>query len=258
MFYYKRILAKIYLKLVIVFLPFLFHHSAQAQQQDTPKKYPLLTYGLKAGFNIATFRGVEVKNASTQIGFTGGPFLNTQFNKKFSLLNEIFYTQKSASALYTIIQNGDTLGDSYQTTIRNDARLIFKCVDVSAYGKYHFVSKRDYSTYVLFGPVFSFIPEVQISGTTDIFISDLTILDAFFGEGSKLLIQSYDLKPEESGLDFNKYDYGLTIGGGTTYALNWGSLTFDMRYTFGLPDVDRSPTTRLHTGQFVCLLGVEF
>lgn len=248
----------------VVLLFFLFSNGgyklwAQNNVSIQPKeiKYPQINFGLKLGFNLATFRGVEVKNASTQVGFSGGPFVNFKFHKRFSLINELFYTQKSASAVYTLFQQGDTLGSPYLTTVRNDARLIFKCVSLSAYGKYHFVNGRDYSSFIMFGPVFSYIPQVQITGTTDVFISDLAFFDAVLQRKAKVLIDSYDIKPEQTGLNFTKFDFGLTIGGGTTYNVGFGKCTFDMRYTLGLPDVDKSATT-LHAGEFMVLLGFEF
>ena len=54
-------------------------------------------YGLKAGFNGATFSGADSKGSQYKAGFAAGAFLNFGVADNFSIQPEVMYSQKGAS-----------------------------------------------------------------------------------------------------------------------------------------------------------------
>jgi hypothetical protein len=216
--------------------------------------YPIFSCGMRVGFNLAAFRGVEVKNANTHLGFIGGTSLTIRLNRKWAVQPELLFSQKSASALYIVQEISDTLGSKILTTVRNDARLNFSTLDLPLLAKYYFASAPQFSAFLTAGPVLNYMLGFSAEGLSDIYLEG-DLFNSIFGRNTKVLLQSEPLDSQR--FHFSKFDYGFAIGGGSIYNLGPLRLTFDLRYTLGVPDIDRNPTI-IRTGAFMCLMGLEF
>jgi hypothetical protein len=239
-------------------------HATSGVQMTQHSKVPdhkPWSIGFKIGYHLASFRGPEVRGANVQIGFTGGLHYQYQFNRWFALQPEILFTQKSASALYTIVQQGDTIlfpggnPDSYTLTIRNDATLKFNYLCMPILGKFTFLNTKGYRAFITGGPVFSYMQRYQTIGTYDVTITGLDIVDEFLLKGGGLIVEQGDIDPNAN--TFNRFDAGIVVGGGTAYDIGFGRLTFDLRYTIGIVDIDPSPLN-LYSGGFMCSFGYEY
>ena len=56
-----------------------------------------VTYGIKGGYNLATFSGTDSKGSQYKSGFAAGGFLNFGLSDLFSVQPELLYSQKGAS-----------------------------------------------------------------------------------------------------------------------------------------------------------------
>ena len=54
-------------------------------------------YGLKGGYNLATFAGTDSKGSKYKSGFSAGGYLNFGLSDMFSIQPELLYSQKGAS-----------------------------------------------------------------------------------------------------------------------------------------------------------------
>ncbi|MCS6904114.1 MAG: porin family protein [Bacteroidia bacterium] len=217
-------------------------------------KYPLFSYGMRIGFNLAAYRGVEVKNANTHPGFMGGTSLTIRLNPKWAIQPELLFSQKSASALYIVQEQNDTLGGTILTTVRNDARLNFSTIDLPLLVKYYFASSPQFSAFFSGGAFLSYTLGFSVEGISDVYLEG-DLFNAIFGRNTKVLFQSEPIDARR--FSFSKFDCGFVVGGGSIYNLGLVRLTFDIRYAMGVPDIDHKPTI-IRTGAFICLVGIEF
>lgn len=65
---------------------------------------------------------------------------------------------------------------------------------------------------------------------------------------------SYNLKDADEEWDKDRFNYGLRIGCG----LNFGRLTFDLAYDYGLKKLWDYTDKSIHTGTFFATIGVNF
>jgi len=69
-------------------------------------------YGLKGGFNGATFSGADSKGSEYKAGFAAGGFLNFGISDNFSIQPELLYSQKGAS-----VDNFQVSGRTLKSTL---------------------------------------------------------------------------------------------------------------------------------------------
>ena len=218
-------------------------------------------FGIKTGFNMATFRGAEVGNKNVQIGFTGGLAFNYRISNRFETEFDMFYTQKGASAKYIVQYESDTTipglvdKERYTTTVVNNAKLSFHNFEFPILAKCNVVTGKEFKAFVAAGPSVMVNLRSDVTGNTEVYISDFDIFDLLIGPGTKIQIQDAPIEPER--LKYRGMDFGLTVGGGSVYQVGKLKFTFDLRYNVGFPDIDEGPEV-LRTGAFYTLFGLMF
>lgn len=79
------------MKKIILSLALLAGFASAANAQTGVK------YGIKGGFNGATFSGTDSKGSEYKAGFAAGVFANFGINDQFSIQPEVLFSQKGAS-----------------------------------------------------------------------------------------------------------------------------------------------------------------
>jgi hypothetical protein len=239
--------------------------SAEIFTQRTPiKADENFEFGIKTGFNMATFRGAEVGevgNKNVQVGFTGGLAFNYRVSKRFETEFDLLYTEKGASATYRVQYESDTTipglvnNERYTITIVNNAKLRFHNLEFPLLLKYNIIPDQQFKAFLAAGPSVIVNLRSNVTGNTEVYISDFDIFDLLIGPGTKIQIQDQPIEPER--LKYKSMDLGLTVGGGSVYDIGRFKFTFDLRYNIGFPDIDEGPEI-LRTGAFYTLFGLMF
>ena len=94
------------MKKIILSLALLAGFASVANAQTGVK------YGIKGGFNGATFSGTDSKGSEYKAGFAAGGFLNFGISDQISIQPELLYSQKGASA------DGQTFGSYNDATAK--------------------------------------------------------------------------------------------------------------------------------------------
>ncbi len=218
-------------------------------------------FGVKTGFNMATFRGAEVGNKNVQIGFTGGLAFNYKISNRFETEFDVFYTEKGASARYVVQYESDTTipglvnNERYTTTVVNNAKLRFHNLEFPLLAKCNVITGKEFTAFVAGGPSVMVNLHSEVTGNTEVYISDFDIFDLLIGPGTKIQIQDAPIEPGR--LKYKGMDFGLTVGGGSVYNIGKVKFTFDLRYNVGFLDIDEGPEI-LRTGAFYTIFGVVF
>ena len=164
-----------------------------------------IRYGAKVGVITANLTQTPAEWEQEQeykAGFTGGLFLNYEFNEHFSLQPELLYTQKGVR---------DNL---YDGLISIDLTASFDYVELPVLAIYTFSKEGGFRPFLYGGPNVSFTisSELELSASilsTTVDFSDLTHVT----------------------------DFGLVAGGGAEYPFGKGTLLFDARFQIGFTNV---------------------
>jgi len=163
-------------------------------------------FGMKIGANLASFilneeeDGFESEIGSF-LGVSTTVYYQLPLSTNFSIQPQLNYIQKGAEII-SDIDEGIT--------------FIFTYVDLGFMGKYTFDSD-DIKPYVYVGPVIGYA--LSAKGK-----------DNLSGETIKLDF--------EDDLDFTRIEYGLNIGGGVAFPMDFGEITVDMRYLYGASNLN--------------------
>ena len=224
-----------------------------------------IRFGVRLGMNLGAFRGAEVRRADAHVGFIGGAGVHVPLKKlhpRLSMSAEAFFVQKAASARYDLITFSDTTippfiaNDRFRTTVKNTATINLYTLDVPVLLKYQFISSKDYKAFVSFGGVLGIKLKDYLEGHTEVFVSEIDFPDGI-GFTPQTMFQVADDPINSNRLAFDNLDYGIVIGGGTYYSVGSGRLSFDMRFHYCFPDIEKKET-ELRTGLFTILFGYEF
>lgn len=174
--------------------------SADAQGSSRPVKV-----GGKAAWNLSRVRGEALADNETPIdfktgnGFSVGGLLAFDASPNVTIQPEFLYSQKKVKAdvmFEGMIANGEIDTDWFE---------------IPVLAKFHAASDRGARPFAMVGATFSFLVNAEQS---------LTL------EG---MTETEDIKDELNGTDI-----GITFGGGVDFLQEWGVVTVDARYTFGL------------------------
>lgn len=109
-----------------------------------------IKYGLKGGFNGATYAGADSKGVEYKAGFAAGGFLNFGLSDNFSIQPELLYSQKGASRDNVSYQSGSsTLNGTQKITLGYlDVPIMFR-FNLGEEGKGFFVEAGPQGSFAL-------------------------------------------------------------------------------------------------------------
>lgn len=203
----------------MVALAFLGIATVQAQDE--------VSFGAKAGLNIASLSGDDVDDLDSRTGFHIGAVVEIPISEKFSVQPELMYSQQGAKS------EEEFDGVTAEGTIRLDY------INIPVLAKFYVAEGFSLEA----GPQFGFNAKAE----TEFEVS---------GGGIEAESETEDIKDDISGFDF-----GGALGAG--YELNNG-LFFQTRYVFGFSDVndsdggDEDDGDAVRNGTFSVSVGFKF
>lgn len=203
---------------VIIFVAGVGATSTLAQTyQNSP-----LTWGLKAGLNVADLYGDDAKDSDVREGFSGGLFLNYRINNYWALQPEVLFSTKGADL------------ESGLTGENGPAKYEFGYLDIPVLVKFYIPAGTTLSPNLYAGP------EVGIKLYAD--SNDNDIDD--------------ELKAAEFAIAFGA---GLDFNLGSDPIAFIRTVGLDLRYSLGLTDVFDTPgEPEARNGVFLAALFLGF
>lgn len=187
--------------------------QAQTGLWDSGKPAQPVTFGVRAGMNVATVGGDE-DDAKSKIGFFGGLGVDFNIVNSLSINSGLFFTQKGC-------KTDDTDMDIEGYPIDANARFTMNFIELPVYLSYRLPLNLESSLQVFFGPYFDY--GVYGKATADV---------KFKGElhGEKVS-QSMDLFDDD--YDFKRFHVGLGLGA----AYTWSRFSVGLSYQWGMTEV---------------------
>ncbi len=167
--------------------------------------------GLKGGLNLASQRQGGFTQQGSQAGFLAGAFFPISINKRFTLQPEILFIQKGGKK-----ERESEFGGSFLVTTKMNN------IDLILVSKIHLGDMNTISPHLLFGPYVSYL----ISG------------QYLYGDG----------ETKEDIEDYNKLEFGYTVGFGTDIQLGSSKIYLDARFSHSLTDIHNTPTAIWNKG----------
>lgn len=175
-------------------------YRADAQGSSRP-----VQVGGKAAWNLSRVRGEAFADDEIPIvfktgnGFSVGGLLAFAAGSNVTIQPEFLYSQKKVKA--DVIAEGRVANGEIDTD----------WFEIPVLAKFHGNSDRGVRPFAMAGATFSFLVNARQSLTLD------------------GMTETEDIKDELNGTDV-----GITLGGGVDFMQDWGVVTVDARYTFGL------------------------
>ncbi len=201
-----------------------------------------VNFGVKGGVTYTTFN-VPLPNRNSNAyegresyhiqGFAGGLFMN--FTVPFfpvSIQPELLYVEKGAES--AVEEKFDRESSTREITL-------LKYLEIPVLAKFTIPISLPVQPNVFIGSVYSYLVD---SKDTIYYIDGTTFAE----------------KPQ-----FEKNDFGITVGGGIDFNVVTTKLTLDARYTYGLTDIYKNSLTTIQIGDptiknraWMVMLGVGF
>lgn len=187
--------------------------QAQTGLWDSGKPAQPVTFGVRAGMNVATVGGDE-DDAKSKIGFFGGLGVDFNIVNSLSINSGLFFTQKGC-------KTDDIDMDIEGYPMDANARFTMNFIELPVYLSYRLPLNLESSLQVFFGPYFDY--GVYGKATADV---------KFKGElhGEKVS-QSMDLFDDD--YDFKRFHVGLGLGA----AYTWSRFSVGLSYQWGMTEV---------------------
>lgn len=187
--------------------------QAQTGLWDSGKPAQPVTFGVRAGMNVATVGGDE-DDAKSKIGFFGGLGVDFNIVNSLSINSGLFFTQKGC-------KTDDIDMDIEGYPMDANARFTMNFIELPVYLSYRLPLNLESSLQVFFGPYFDY--GVYGKATADV---------KFKGElhGEKVS-QSMNLFDDD--YDFKRFHVGLGLGA----AYTWSRFSVGLSYQWGMTEV---------------------
>jgi hypothetical protein len=186
--------------------------------------------GVKGGFNIADL-DIENENTDTRTGFVGGVYGKFGINDVFSIQPEVLYSRKGASS----------------TDEGVELDFILDYIEVPVLLVYNFpVETSAFSPSLYAGPAVSFEAKCEVEATEP---------------GVSLTVDCEEVADVSDGevvIETKGVDFGLVFGGGIDITAGSAVLVFDVRYNYGLTDIDDTGMVEVKNRAFSIMGGIGF
>lgn len=163
----------------------------------------LTEIGLKAGLNIADYRG-DRPDTDSKMGFCGGAFITCGINEMLAVQTEFLFSMKGAKLGEKV--RTDEFGNIIETS---SIREVLSYLEIPVLGKLSILPQSRVRPNLFAGPSFA----LKLSGK------------------HKVGSQETDME------SLKDTDYGLVFGGGVDFEFGQGEFTVDARYALGLAKI---------------------
>lgn len=219
------------MKLFTQILAFVFITSSLAAQ---------MSIGIKSGITVNNYSRSEAINdqwdAPSSLGYTAGVALDLPFGGRMGLETGAYWTRKgsnleSENAVHQLpTQSGETISAFIESTEK------INYLTIPLHLKMHFRGKA-LGSFILAGPEFNF----ALGGTFS---------NSYVDQNGRVIQGAEDYINANGGIsngdlefgssandDYSSFDFGIALGGGLYYELEFGKITFDARYFFGMSNL---------------------
>ncbi len=206
--------------------------SSSSSFFSTEKSDEGVTFGIRAGMNLATFTG-DVEDAKSRVGFHVGVIADIPLMQSLYIQPGIYVSQKGAK--------WEESDDDYK--YKETMNPLYIEIPILASYRYNFGGGSQLQ--VNFGPYFAY----GIGGKVKIEESEYDYNDDVW----------YIYKSEgdffgDKGADFKRFDFGLQVGAGFTFATHYN---ISLGYQFGLTKFNDGNSS-IKNGNFLISLGYNF
>ncbi len=190
-----------------------------------------IKYGVKAGVSIFELDiDSDLIDLNSRTGFSGGGFLVLDIPGIWAIQVEALYVQKGATSDGRVTDEiGQDLGD-FTTTYQ---------VDYLEFPLLARISLGTSPVHLLAGPAFAF-----------------NLTSKFTADDVPTLGGTRDI--EEDMEYIASTDFGLILGAGAALPTSFGEVIFDLRYNFGMKNINDSEGVEMKNNGFLISAGVSF
>lgn len=199
-----------------------------------------MSIGIKSGISVNKYSRSEVINdewdAPSSLGYIAGAALDIPFGGRMGLETGAYWTRKGSnlesenSRFQLSNQNGETIG----IWVNSNEKLNYLTIPLHL--KMHFRGKA-LGSFIMAGPEFNF----ALSGT---YSNSYVDQNGKVVQGAEEILNtngiatSGDIEFGSGANDiYTSFDFGIALGGGLYYELEFGKVTFDARYYFGMSNL---------------------
>jgi hypothetical protein len=184
-----------------------------------------ITFGIKAGINIANFHGDHAVGFDSRVGYSGGGFLIIGLSNPLAIQPEAIYTQTGGKWEISIRPQGYLL----------EGTVIYNYLEIPVLLKFMLPPKGGVKPNLFAGPYFA----VNINAK-----------------------EKREANGNTLEVDVDRYvkdtDFGFVLGGGVDFELKKGKIVFDCRYTLGLTTTSEEEIYDQKNKVISFLLGYSF
>lgn len=222
----------------------LFATSQNSTAQQTEAG---LTVGVKTGFVSGTFTTMNLMEvSSTKNGYLLGVSANYQVMDMLAISGELLFNRTGAADLDPLFLYSDE-----NAIFQN--KIVFTSVSNSM------ISVPIYASFTLPGVAGSVFPKIFLGGDFSYYLSSKALNNYNITSGSTTYFSS---SYESLGSRLKKIDYGVFLG--TGFSIPGESLiyTFDIRYRFGINNINNTSSdfinNSLHQNSLMIAFGIGF
>ncbi|MCS6895280.1 MAG: PorT family protein [Bacteroidia bacterium] len=234
--------------------------SAWLLWAQNPRKW---LFGAQVGLNIPAYRSSErIDKAVVMPGFTGGLSVKYAYSPKWVLHTGLYFSQRNSAYLVRESYPEDTtigtFQDSYTVHVSNDGRLELAHVELPILIQWNFLNMAHSRSYFLGGAHVGYRLFFKNYGQTQVALEGLDFLPLFgFSPQTRLIVAEGPIQPGK--VDFRRGDLGLWVGGGNSYRMGSGEMSFEIRAFTGIVNIFRIPShQRFYNGSVMFLTGYHF
>ena len=192
---------------LVLLSPFAIAHG-QTAAPLSPRRF-----GVLAGINTATLAGRDVQAVSRHTAFMVGALVVAPLTTAVALQPEMLYTTKGA-----------------ESNSGSSSTLKMNYLEIPVLARFDIAGSGGTKPFVYAGPAVSFKMGCSIGATT---------------AGSAPTLSCAEIEAQSNGsTKFTAVDYGVIIGGGTTFDLSGRTFTVGARYDHSLRNITRDAVSK--------------
>lgn len=226
--------------------------------------------GVKAGLSLPNLVGGSdqeiTKDYKSRFTANFGGFVDIQLKKNTSLQIEVDYAPQGGkrNGIQPVTQPIPGLpvlpaGSYYFANFKNTAKLDY--IEVPVMLKYRARKEKAVGYYVNGGPYMGFLMKATTvtSGTSPLYLNNAGTVPVLIGPGTPFPAIPFDAKTDVTD-DLNRFNFGVTGGGGITFKHGKNYAFIDGRVAYGLTTLQKDTVNdgKSRTGNVVFSFGYAF
>ena len=226
--------------------------------------------GVKAGFSLPNLVGGSdqeiTKDYKSRLAPNFGGFVDVQLHKNTSLQIEVDYAPQGGkrNGIQPVTRPIPGLpvlppGNYYFANFNNTAKLDY--IEFPVMLKYRVAKQKKVGFYVNGGPYFGYLMKATqvTSGTSSLFLDNRGTVPVLIGPNTPFPLIPFNAETDVTD-SLNRFNFGVTGGGGITFKQKKNYFFVDGRVAYGLTTLQKNTATdgKSRTGNLVISLGYAF